>query len=192
MAYKKTRRLGSLARRPVFKPVRLEDFSPRQLNDYLDSLAVLADARRGYALGLDAEGRFSRLPVRGVRHAARVRKVPFYKVERYVRSELFRDRKGRIRVTPADRLPRPMQIPTVLGDQPIVVRGSRKASLLAKLRIALLSGDEVEFERLRKKIKNQRIAGQELPDFKTLQAALDAGAVDPAEIYAATQGGGVR
>jgi hypothetical protein len=192
MAGKKTRRVGSLARRPIFKPVRLEYLSSRELQDYENSLAVLAAARRGYAFGFDAQRRFSRMPVRGVRHAARIIGIPFRRVERYVGSELFRDRRGRIRVTPADRLPRPMQIPTVLGDQPIVVRGSRRASLLAKLRMALLSGDEVEFERLRKKIKNQRIAGQELPDFKTLQAALDAGAVDPAEIYAATQGGGVR
>jgi hypothetical protein len=128
--------------------------------------------------------------VRGIRHAARVRKVPFYKVERYVGSQLFRDRKGRIQVTPADRLPRPMPIPTALGDQTFVVRGSRRASLLAKTRIALLVGDETEFERLRNKLKNKRIAGQELPDFRTLQAALDAGAIDPAEMYAAAQPGG--
>jgi hypothetical protein len=175
----------------VPKQVRLEDFFPRQLQDYENSLAVLADARRGCTFGLDAQGKFSRLPVRGVRHAAKLRSVPFYKVERYVGSQFIRDRKGRIQVTTADRLPRPMHIPTALGDRPIVVRGSRKASLLAKLRMALLSGDETEFERLRNKL-NKRIAGQELPDFKTLQAALDAGAVDPAEMYAVVQTGDVR
>ena len=187
---RKSKLARSLARRPVSKPVRLEDLSPRQLGDYLDSLAVAADARRGYAFGFDAEGRFSRQPVRGVRHAARLLGVPFRKVKRYLGSQLFRDRKGRIQVTPADRLPRPMQIPTSRGDQPIVVRGSRKASLLAKIRIALLAGDETEFERLRNKLRNKRIAGQELPDFRTLQASLDAGAIDPAEMYAAVQAGG--
>ena len=177
----------SLARRPVSKPVRLADLSPRQLSDYLDSLAALADARRGYAFGLDAEGQFSRLLVRGIRHAARVRKVSFYKIERYVGSQLFRDRKGRIHVTPADRLPRPMTIPTALGDQTFVVRGSRKASLLAAYRIAVLTGDETELQ----KFTGKRVAGQELiTDIRTIQALLDAGAVDPAEMYAAVQAGG--
>lgn len=178
-----------LARRPVAKPVRLEDLSPRQRQDYENSLAVLADARRGYAFGLDAEGQFSRLPMRGVRHAAEIRKLPFNKVERYLGSQLFRDRKGRIQVTAADRLPRGMLIPTALGDQPIVVRGSRKASLLAKYRIAILTGDEAELQ----KFNGRRVAGQELiTDIKTIQALLDAGAIDPAEMYAAAQTGGVR
>src|ERR1700687_6025984 len=112
----------SVARRPVSKTVRLEDLSPRQLSDYEDSLTVLAAGRRGYAFGFDAQGRFSRVPVRGVRHAARIIGIPFRKVERYVGSQLFRDRKGRIHVTPADRLPRRMLLPTALGDQPILVR----------------------------------------------------------------------
>lgn len=190
-AGRKNKLTRSAARRPVFKPVRLEDLSPRQLSDYLDSLGVAADARRGYAFGIDAEGQFSRIPVRGLRHAARVLGVPFRKVKRYLGSQLFRDRKGRIQVTPADRLPRPMQIPTALGDQPIVVRGSRMASLLSRLRIALLTGNEAEFETFRRRLKG-RIAGQEIPSFEALQAALDAGAIDPAEMYAAVQGGGAR
>lgn len=145
MSGERKNRPSRIAGRPVSKPVRLEDLSPRELQDYENSLAVLAAARRGYAFGFDGQGPLSRLPVRGIRHAARIIGIPFRKVERYVGSELFRDRKGRIRVTPADRLPRPMPIPTALGDQPILVRGSRKASLLSRLRIALLTGNEEEF-----------------------------------------------
>jgi hypothetical protein len=193
MARKRMRRPESRSqkrsRSGANKPVRLQDLSIRQRSEYRDSVAVLADARRGYAFGFDAQGQFSRIPVRGVRHAAAVRKIPFYKVERYVGSQLFRDRKGRIQVTPADRLPRPMPIPTALGDQTFVVRGSRKASLLAKYRLAILTGDEVELQ----KFKGKKVAGQELiTDIRTIQALLDAGAIDPAEIYAAAQAGGAR
>lgn len=145
---------------------------------------MLAAARRGYAFGFDAQGRFSRQPVRGVRHAARIMGIPFRKVEHYVGSQLFRDRKGRIQVTPADRLPRPMLIPTALGDQPVLVRGSRKAALLAAYRLAIMTGDEAELQ----KFKGQRVAAHELiTDLGTIQALLDAGAIDPAEMYAATQ-----
>jgi len=144
----------------------------------------LSAGRRGYAYGFDAEGRFSRVPVRGVRHAARIIGIPFRKVERYVGSALFRDPKGRIKVTAADRLPRPILISTALGDQPILVRGSRKASLLVAYRLAVLSGDESELQ----KFKGKKIAGQELiTDIRTIQALLDAGAIDPAEMYAAIQ-----
>jgi hypothetical protein len=177
------------SQRGVARPVKLQDFSPRQLQDYEQSLAVIAAGRRGYAFGFDAQGRFSRVPVRGVRHAALIIGIPFSRVESYVGSELFRDRKGRIQVTPADRLPRRMLIPTALGDQPVLVRGSRKASLLAAYRLAILSGDESELQ----KFKGKKVAGQELiTDIRTIQALLDAGAVDPAEMYAATQAGGAR
>jgi hypothetical protein len=145
---------------------------------------VLAAARRGYAFGFDAQGRFSRQPVRGVRHTARIMSIPFRKVEHYVGSQLFRDQKGRIQVTPADRLPRPMLIPTALGDQPVLVRGSRKAALLAAYRRAVMTGDEAEIQ----KFKGLRVAGNELiTDLGTIQALLDAGAIDPAEMYAAAQ-----
>jgi len=67
------------------------------------------------------------------------------------------------------------------------VRGSRKASLLAGYRRAILTGDEIELQ----KFKGKRVAGQEfITDIRTIQALLDAGAVDPAEMYAAAQGGG--
>jgi hypothetical protein len=183
-------RSGSRAKKdPKTKAVRLDDLSPRQLSDYEDSLAVLAAARRGYAFGFDTHGQFTRIPLRGVRHAARIIGIPFRKVERYVGSELFRNREGRIQVTSADRLPRPMAIPTALGDQTVVVRGSRKASLLAKYRLAILTGNESELQ----KFNGKRVGGQELiTDIRTIQALLDAGAIDPAEMYAATQAGGVR
>ena len=145
---------------------------------------MLAAARRGYAFGSDAQGRFSRQQVRGVRHAARIMGVPFNKVEHYVGSQLFRDRKGRIQVTPADRLPRPMLIPTALGNQPALVRGSRKAARLAAYRRAIMTGDEAELQ----KFKGQRVAGYELiTDIGTIQALLDAGAIDSAEMYAVAQ-----
>ena len=179
----------SLARLPASKPFKLQDLLPRQLQDYENSLAVLAAGRRGYAFGFDAEGRFTRIPVRGVRHAARIIGIPFHKVERYIGSQLFRDSKGRIQVTPADRLPRRMLIPTALGDQPIVVRGSCKATLLVAYRLAVLSGDESELQ----KFKGKKVAGYELiTDIRTIQALLDAGAIDPAEMYAAAQAGGAR
>jgi hypothetical protein len=179
-----TRKPSKPTRRPAHKLVRPQDLSQRQLQDYEDSLAVLAAARRGYAFGFDAQGRFSRQPVRGVRHTARIMSIPFRKVEHYVGSQLFRDQKGRIQVTPADRLPRPMLIPTTLGDQPILVRGSRKAVLLAAYRRAIMTGDEAELQ----KFEGQRVAGQELiTDLGTIQALLDAGAIDPAEMYAAAQ-----
>jgi hypothetical protein len=172
---------------PASKPAKLQDLSPRQLQDYEDSLAVVAAARRGYALVSDVEGRFSRVPVRGVRHAAQIIGIPFRRVERNVSSALFRDLKGRIQVTPADRVPRRMLIPTALGDLPIVVRGSRKASLLSKYRRAVLTGDESELQ----KFKGKKVAGHELiTDIRTIQALLDAGAIDPAEMYAGIQGGG--
>jgi hypothetical protein len=172
---------------PASKPVKLQDLSPRQLQDYEDSLAVVAAARRGYALVSDAQGRFSRVPVRGVRRAAQIIGIPFRRVERNVGSALFRDLKGRIQVTPADRAPRRMLIPTALGDLPIVVRGSRKASLLSKYRRAILTGDESELQ----KFKGKKVAGHELiTDIRTIQALLDAGAIDPAEMYAGIQGGG--
>jgi hypothetical protein len=174
----------SEARLPASKPFRLQDLSPRQLQDYENSLAVLSAGRRGYAFGFDAQGQFSRVPVRGIRHAARIIGIPFRKIERYIGSALFRDRKGRIQVTPADHLPRPMLVPTALGDQPILVRGSRKASLLAEYRLAVLSGDESKLQ----KFKGKKVAGQELiTDIRTIQALLDAGATDPAEMYAAIQ-----
>jgi hypothetical protein len=164
--------------------IKRRNLSPLQLQDYESSRAVLSAGRRGYAYGFDAEGRFSRVPVRGVRHAARIIGIPLRTVERYVGSELFRDRKGRIQVTPADRLPRSMLLPTALGDQPIMVRGSRKASLLVEYRLAVLSGDESKLQ----KFKGKKVAGQELiTDIRTIQALLDAGAIDPAEIYAAIQ-----
>ena len=145
---------------------------------------MLAAARRRYAFGFDAQGRFSRQPVRGVRHAAQIMRISFHKVEHYVGSQLFRDRKGRIQVTTADRLPRPMPIPTALGDQPVVIRGSRKAALLAAYRRAIMTGDEAELQ----KFKGQKVAGNELiTDLGTIQALLDAGAIDPAEMYAAAQ-----
>jgi hypothetical protein len=173
---------------PAFKPVKLRDLSASQLQDYENSQAVLAAGRRGYAFGFDTQGRFSRIPVRGVRQAARIIGIPFRKVERYAGSQLFRDRKGRIQVTPADRLPRRMLIPTALGDLPIVVRGSRKASLLSKYRRAILTGDESELQ----KFKDKKVAGHELiTDIRTIQALLDAGAIDPAEMYAGIQGGGI-
>ena len=127
--------------------------------------------------------------MRGVRHAARIIGIPFRTVERYIGPVLFRDRKGRIQVTRADRLPRRMLLPTALGDQPILVRGSRKASLLAEYRLAVLSGDESELQ----KFQGKKVGGQELiTDIRTIQALLDAGAIDPAEMYAATQAGGGR
>src|SRR6516162_2535017 len=143
MARKRTRRPGSPSRKalssgerknkltrsearlPASKPFKLQDLSPLQLQDYENSLAVLSAGRRGYAFGFDAQGRFSQVPVRGVRHAARIIGIPFRTVERYIGPVLFRDRKGRIQVTRADRLPRRMLLPTALGDQPILVRGSR-------------------------------------------------------------------
>jgi hypothetical protein len=77
-----------------------------------------------------------------------------------------------------------MLITTALGDQPIVVRGSRKASLLAEYRLAVLSGDESKLQ----KFKGKKVAGYELiTDIRTIQALLDAGAIDPAEMYAAIQ-----
>jgi len=177
-------RSGARQSKPARKPLRLEDLSQRQRQDYENSLAALAAARRGYAFGFDAQGRFSRQPVRGVRHAARVIGIPFHKVQHHVGSQLVRDRKGRIQVTLADRLPRPMLIPTGLGDQPVVVRGSRKAALLAAYRRAIMTGDEGEL----RKFKGKRVAGHELiTDIRTIQALLDAGAVEPAETYAATQ-----
>ena len=207
MARKRTRRPGSPSRKalssgerknkltrsearlPASKPFKLQDLSPRQLQDYEDSLAVLSAGRRGYAFGFDAQGRFTRIPVRRVRHAARIIGVPFHKVERYIGSQLVRDSKGRIQVTPADRLPRRMLIPTALGDQPIVVRGSCKATLLVAYRLAVLSGDESELQ----KFKGKKVAGHELiTDIRTIQALLDAGAIDPAEMYAAAQAGGAR
>jgi len=179
----------SEARLPASKPFRLQDLSPSQLQDYEDSLAVAAASRRGYAFGFDGEGRFTRIPVRGVRHAARIIGIPFHKVEASIGSQLFRDRKGRIQVTPADRLPRSMLMPTALGDQPIVVRGSRKASVLAAYRLAVLRGDESELQ----KFKGKKVAGYELIiDIRTIQALLDAGAIDPAEMYAAAQAGSAR
>ena len=188
-ARKRSKTTRSLSRLPVSKPFRLQDLSPSQLQDYEDSLAVAAAGRRGYAFGFDAEGRFTRIPVRGVRHAARIIGVSFRKVERYVGSQFFRDRKGHIHVTPADRLPRGMLIPTALGDQPIVVRGSRKATLLVAYRLAVLSGDESELQ----KFKGKKVAGYELiTDIRTIQALLDAGAIDPAEMYVAAQAGGAR
>jgi hypothetical protein len=82
-----------------------------------------------------------------------------------------------------------MLLPTALGDQPILVRGSRKASLLAEYRLAVLSGDESELQ----KFQGKKVGGQELiTDIRTIQALLDAGAIDPAEMYAATQAGGGR
>jgi len=149
----------------------------------------LSAGRRGYAFGFDAEGQFTRIPVRGVRHAARIIGIPFHKVEASIGSQLFRDRKGRIQVTPADRLPRSMLMPTALGDQPVVVRGSRKASLLVAYRLAVLNGDESELQ----KFKGKKVAGYELIiDIRTIQALLDAGAIDPAEMYAAAQAGSAR
>jgi hypothetical protein len=177
------------AKAPALRPANLQGFSPSQLQDYESSLAILAAGRRGYVFGFDAQGQFSRMPVRGVRHAARIVGIPFRKVERYVGSAFFRDKKGRIQVTPADRLPRRMLMPTALGDQPIVVRGSRKASLLAKYRRAFLTGDE----RALAKFEGKRVAGYELvTDIRTVQAILDAGAIDPAEMYASALSGGAR
>jgi hypothetical protein len=205
MARKRTRRPGSPRRKALSsgerknklnrsearllasKPLKLQDLSPRQIQDYENSLAVLSAGRRGYAFGFDAEGQFTRIPVRGVRHAARIIGIPFHKVEAYIGSQLFRDRKGRIQVTPADRLPRSMLMPTALGDQPVVVRGSRKASLLVAYRLAVLSGNESELQ----KFRGKKVAGYELiTDIRTIQALLDAGAIDPAEMYAAAQAGG--
>jgi hypothetical protein len=77
-----------------------------------------------------------------------------------------------------------MLIPSALGDQPVVVRGSRKAALLAAYRRAIMTGDEAELQ----KFKGKSIAGHELiTDIRTIQALLDAGAIEPAEMYAATQ-----
>lgn len=177
-------RNGARQSKPARKPVSLEDLSPRQRQDYENSLSVLAAARRGYVFGYDTQGRFSRQPVRGVRHAARVIGIPFRKVQHYVGSQLVRDRKGRIQVTPADRLPRPMLIPTALGDQPVVVRGSRKVALLAAYRRAIMTGDEREL----RKFQGKRVAGHELiTDIRIIQALLDAGAIEPAEMYAVTE-----
>ena len=115
--------------------------------------------------------------------------LPFRKVEGYAGSALFRDRKGSIQVAPADRLPRRMLIPTALGNQPIVVRGSRKASLLVAYRLAVLSSDESELQ----KFKGKKVAGHELiTDSRTIQSLLDAGAIDPGEMYAAILSGGAR
>jgi hypothetical protein len=173
----------------AIRPVNLKGLSASQLQDYETALAALAAGRRGYAFGFDAQGQFSRIPVRGVRHAARVVGIPFRKVERYVGSALVRDGKGRIQVTSADRLPRRMLMPTALGDHPIVVRGSRKASLLAKYRRAFLTGDESALG----KFAGKRVAGYELvTDIRTVQAILDAGAVDPVETYAPALSGGSR
>jgi hypothetical protein len=183
-------RLGHSKARPhASRPFKLQDLSPPELQDYENSLAAVSAARRGYAFGFDAQGQFSRVPVRGIRHAAQIIGIPFRKVERYSGPALFRDRKGRIQVAPADRLPRRMLIPTALGDQSILVRGSRKASLLVEYRLAVLSGDERELQ----KFKGKKVAGYELiTDIRTIQALLDAGAIDPAEMYAAIQAGGVR
>src|SRR5215469_4147924 len=120
MAHKRTRRPGSprrkapssgdrknkldrsVARRAASKQFKLQDFSPLQLQDYENSLAAISAVRRGYAFGFDDQGQFSRVPVRGIRHAARIIGIPFRKLERYIGSVLFRDRKGRIQVTQAD------------------------------------------------------------------------------------------
>src|SRR5215469_7992698 len=72
----------SKERLPVSKAFQFEDLSAPQLQDYENSLAALSAARRGYGYGVDAQGRFSRVPVRGIRHAARVTGLPFRKVER--------------------------------------------------------------------------------------------------------------
>jgi hypothetical protein len=61
--------------------------------------------------------------------------------------------------------------------------------LLVKYRLAILTGDEAELQ----KFKGKRVGGQELiTDVRTIQALLDAGAIDPAEMYAAAQAGGMR
>jgi hypothetical protein len=186
-ARKSTKPARTIARRGVSTRLKLEELSARQFQEYDDSLNVVAASRRGHVFGLDSQGRFSRITVRGPRHAARIIGIPFRKVERYVSSAFFRDRKGRIQVTPADRLPRRMWLPTALGDQPIVVRGSRKASLLAAYRVAVLTGNETELQRF----KGKRVAGYELiTDVDTIQALLDAGAIDPVEMYAPIPAGG--
>lgn len=107
-------------------------------------------------------------------------------VRKYVRTELKRVRKGgRTRATKSDRRHRDMLIPTTLGTSPVVVKGSRQATLLGRYMSAVgrylrtgETSDLAEFE-------SRSIGGHPLlTDPDTLNSLAEAGSLELERIYA--------
>ena len=106
-------------------------------------------------------------------------------VRKYLGTELRGLAEGRTQPTGADRRKRNMLIPTSLGPAPIVVRGSKQASLLGRYMAAvgkyLQTGDNSALE----EFEGQSIAGHPLiTDPETLSVLAQAGALQLDEIYA--------
>jgi len=150
---------------------QLRSLPLRSQTAYQRSLHALRLIRRGYSQ----------------RQATAEARVSLQTLKRYLGSELVRELGGRITATSADRSPRPMPFITALGDSPIMVRGSRAASLLAKHRktvFAFLRGKANEKDLLR--FHGKKVAGHELlTDAQTLLALGHAGAIDTERFYRA-------
>jgi hypothetical protein len=149
--------------------------------------ALTGKAEDAYRRALDAIAMKRRDPKISLSKAARARGTTIPTIRKYAGSAI-EVRSGRIDVTLADRLPRPMRILTPQGEFIVRTTSSRTASRIGEhnnaIRIYVLTGDTSELKRFEGKIVR---SGGKTYGFATDKRTLDkfarAGAIHVIDIY---------